>query len=124
MKRVTAPTDTEVAVPQLRDIEAAPRGDVAATVVDNAMPVEALGGKPEGIGTAGPGDVAAGTGSGSASVRLRAVLDPADCERLRLPWRAEQRKRIGEVILAMLIEVNGRVTDARVARSSGQPILH
>jgi protein TonB len=110
-------------VPPLRDIEVAPRTEVADTIVDNAMPVEAVGGKPEGTGTAGPGDVAAGTGSGRASVRVRAVLDPANCERPRLPWRAEQRKLTGEVILAMLIDVDGKVTDARIARSSGQPIL-
>jgi protein TonB len=110
-------------VPPLRDIEVAPRTEVADTFVDNAMPVEAVGGKPEGTGTAGPGDMPAGTGSGRASVRVRAVLDPANCERPRLPWRAEQRKLTGEVILAMLIDVDGKVTDARIARSSGQPIL-
>jgi protein TonB len=114
------PPAPEIAVPPLRDIEVAPRTEVADTIVDNAMPVEAVGGKPEG---AGPGDVAEGTGSGRASVRVRAVLDPANCERPRLPWRAEQRKLTGEVILAMLIDVDGKVTDARIARSSGQSIL-
>jgi protein TonB len=113
----------EVAVPPLRDIDAAPRTEVAATVVDNAMPVEAAGGTLDGTGAAGPGDVAEGAGSGRASVKVRAVLDPANCERPRLPWRAEQRRLTGEVILAMLIDVDGKVTDARIARSSGEPIL-
>jgi protein TonB len=43
--RLPAP---EVAVPPLRDIEVAPRTEVADTIVDNAMPVEAVGGKSEG----------------------------------------------------------------------------
>ena len=113
----------EVAVPQLHDIDVAPRTEAAATIVDNAMPVEAAGGKLDGTGNAGPGDMSEGTGSGRASVKVRAVLDPANCERPRLPWRAEQRKLTGEVILAMLIDVDGKVTDARIARSSGEPIL-
>jgi protein TonB len=117
------PPPPEVSVPQLRDIEVAPRTEVAATIVDNAMPVEAAGGKLDGTGTAGAGGVGEATGSGRASVRVRAVLDPANCERPRLPWRAEQRKLTGEVILAMLIDVDGKVTDARIARSSGEPIL-
>jgi protein TonB len=120
---VPLPPLPEVAVPPLRDIDVAPRTEVAATIVDNAMPVEAAGGKLDGTGAAGHGDVAEGTGSGKTSVRVRAVLDPANCERPRLPWRAEQRKLIGEVILAMLIDVDGKVTDARIARSSGEPNL-
>jgi protein TonB len=113
----------DVAVPPPLDIEVAPRTEVAATIVDNAMPVEAAGGKLDGTGTARPGDVGEGTGRDRASIRVRAVLDPANCERPRLPWRAEQRKLTGEVILAMLIDVDGKVTDARIARSSGEPIL-
>jgi protein TonB len=115
------PPPPEVVVPQLRDIDVAPRTEVADTIVDNAMPVEAAGGKLDGTGTAGAGVV--GEGSSRAPVKVRAVLDPANCERPRLPWRAEQRKLTGEVILAMLIDVDGKVTDARIARSSGQPIL-
>lgn len=117
------PPAPEAAAPPLRDIEGVPRTDVAATVVDNAMPVEAAGGKPEGTGNAGAGDVGEGTGGGQASVRVRAVLDPANCERPRLPWHAEQRRLTGEVVLAVLINVDGKVTDARIARSSGEPIL-
>ena len=120
---VPLPPLPEVAVPPLRDIDVAPRTEVAATIVDNAMPVAAAGGKLDGTGTAGPAGVAEGTGSGKASVKVRAVLDPANCERPRLPWRAEQRKLSGEVILAMLIDVDGKVTDARIARTSGEPIL-
>lgn len=117
------PPPPEVAAPLLRDIEVVPHTQEAATIVDNAMPVEAAGGKLDGTDTAGAGDVSEGTGSGNAFVRVRAVLDPANCERPRLPWRAEQRKLTGEVILAMLVDVDGKVTDARIARSSGQPIL-
>ena len=117
------PPAREAAAPPLRDIEVVPRTEVAATIVDNAMPVEAAGGKPEGTGTAGAGDVGEGTGGGGASVRVRAVLDPANCERPRLPWSAKQRQLTGHVILAVLINVDGKVTDARIARSSGKPIL-
>jgi periplasmic protein TonB len=54
---------------------------------------------------------------------VRAVLNPDNCARPRLPWSAEQRQLAGDVILAVLINVDGWVTDARVARSSGEPIL-
>jgi protein TonB len=117
------PPAREAAAPPLHDIDVVPRTEVVPTLVDNAMPVEVAGGKPEGTGTTGAGDVGAGTGGGGASVRVRAVLDPANCERPRLPWSAEQRKLTGHVILAVLIDVDGKVTDARLARSSGQPIL-
>lgn len=117
------PPPPEVITPPLRDIDVVPHTDMAATVVDDALPVEAAGSKPDGTGTAGPGAVGEGTGSGKAAVKVRAVLDPANCERPRLPWRAEQRKLTGEVILAMLIDVDGKVTNARIARSSGEPIL-
>lgn len=117
------PPPLEVAVPQLPDIDVAPRSEVAAITVDNAIPVEAAGSKLDGTSTAGAGDVGEGAGSGKASVRVRAVLDPANCERPRLPWSAERRRLTGEVILAMLIDVDGKVTDARIARSSGEPVL-
>jgi protein TonB len=117
------PPAREAAAPPLRDIEVVPHTEVAATIVDNAMPVEAAGGKLDGTGTTGAGDVGEGTGGGGTSVRVRAVLDPANCERPRLPWSAEQRQLAGDVILAVLINVDGKVTDARVARSSGEPIL-
>ena len=117
------PPAREAAAPPLHDIDVVPRTEVVPTIVDNAMPVEVAGGKPEGTGTTGAGDAGAGTGGGGTSVRVRAVLDPANCERPRLPWSAEQRKLTGHVILAVLINVDGKVTDARVARSSGQPIL-
>ena len=121
------PPPPAVVARPLRDVDVVPRTDVAATIVDNAKPAEAAGGKPggtgTGTGTAAPGAVGEGAGSGRAAVKVRAVLDPANCERPRLPWRAEQRKLTGEVVLAMLIDVDGKVTDARIARSSGEPIL-
>jgi protein TonB len=104
------------------DIDIVPRTEVVPTIVDNAMPVEVAGGKPDGTGTAGTGDVGEGVGGG-APVKVGAVLDPANCERPRLPWSAEQRKLTGHVILAVLIDVDGKVTKARIARSSGEPIL-
>lgn len=117
------PPAREAAAPPRRDIEVVPRSEVVPTIVDNAMPVEVAGGKPEGRGATGAGDVGAGAGSGETSVKARAVLDPANCERPRLPWRAEQRKLTGHVILAVLVDVDGKVTDARLARSSGHTIL-
>jgi protein TonB len=117
------PPAREAAAPPLHDIDVVPRTEVVPTIVDNAMSVEVAGGKPDGTGTTGAGDAGAGTGGGGTAVRVRAVLDPANCERPRLPWSAEQRKLTGHVILAVLINVDGKVTDARLARSSGQPIL-
>ena len=116
------PPAREAAAPPLHDIEVVPRTEVVPTIVDNAMPVEVAGGKPEGTGTAGTGDVGEGVGGG-APVKVRAILDPANCERPRLPWSAEQRQLTGHVILAVLIDVDGKVTKARIARSSGEPVL-
>jgi protein TonB len=116
------PPAREAAAPPLRDIEFVPRTEVVPTIVDNAIPVEVAGGKPEGTGTAGTGDVGEGAGGG-APVKVRAVLDPDNCERPRLPWDAERRKLTGHVILAVLIDVDGEITKARIARSSGEPIL-
>jgi TonB family protein len=120
--KTRAPLRAREAAAPLRDIEVVPRTEVVPTIVDNATPVEVAGGRPEGTGTAGLGDVGEGVGGG-APVRVRAILDPANCERPRLPWRAEQRKLTGHVILAVLIDVDGEITKARVVRSSGEPIL-
>jgi protein TonB len=120
------PPARETAAPPPRDIDVVPRTEVAATIVDNAVPVEPAGGRLEGTGTAGAGDQGEGVGGGDGArvpVKVRAVLNPDNCARPRLPWSAEQRRVAGDVILAVLIDVDGWVTDARVARSSGEPIL-
>jgi protein TonB len=120
------PPGRDAVAPPLRDIEVVPRTAVAATIVDIPVPVELAGGKPDADGTAGAGAEGAGAGGGDGGrvpVRVRAVIDPDKCARPRLPWSAEQRRLAGDVILAVLINVDGRVTDARVARSSGEPIL-
>jgi protein TonB len=125
-KHKPRPPSRETAAPPLHDIEVVPRTEVAATIVDIPAPVEPAGGKPDGTGTAGAGDVGDGAGGaagGRVPVKVRAVLDPDNCARPRLPWTAEQRRLAGDVILAVLINVDGWVTDARVARSSGEPIL-
>jgi protein TonB len=88
--------------------------------------VELAGGKPDGTGTAGAGDQGDGAGAaagGRVPVKVRAVVNPDNCARPRLPWAAEQRRLAGDVILTVLINVDGWVTDARVARSSGEPVL-
>jgi protein TonB len=108
-----------------------PRTDIVPTIVENAAaPVETSGGKPDGTGTAGAGDAGAGAGGAGGGtvparvpVKVKAVLDPANCERPRLPRMAEERRLAGHVILAVLVDVDGRVTDARIARSSGTSIL-
>jgi protein TonB len=110
------------AAPPLRDIDVVPRTEVVPTIVDNAIPVKPAEAKPEGTGTAGTGDAGEGVG-GKASARVGAVLDPDNCERPKLPWRAEQRQLAGDVILSVLIDVDGKVTRARVIRSSGHPLL-
>lgn len=112
----------EAAAPPLRDIEFVPRTEIVPTIVDNAFPIEVAGGKPEATGTAGTGDVGEGVGGG-APVKVRAVLNPDNCERPRLPWSAQQRQLTGHVILSVLIDVDGKVKDARVVRSSGHPAL-
>jgi protein TonB len=117
-----APLRAHEAAAPLHEIDIVPHTEVVPTIVDNAIPVETAGGKPDGTGTAGTGDVGEGVGGG-APVKVRAILDPANCERPRLPWSAEQRQLSGHVILAVLIDVDGRVTDARLARSSGHSIL-
>ena len=118
------PRAREAAAPPQRDIDVIPRSEVVATISDNPLPVEAAGGKPEATGTAGAGNVGAGAGgAGSAPVIVRALIDPANCERPRLPEYAERRRLAGDVIVALLIGVDGKVTDVRIARSSGTPIL-
>ena len=113
----------EAAAPPLRDIVAVPRTDVVATVVDDAPPLAAAGGKPDGIGSAGTGDAGAGAGADGGKATVPAFIDPANCERPSLPASAEKRRLSGDVILAVLIGVDGQVTDVRIARSSGKPIL-
>ena len=68
------PPVPKLAAPPLRDIDVVPHTEVAATIVDDTMPVEAARGKLDGTGTAGPGDVGEGTGSGRAAVRARASV--------------------------------------------------
>jgi protein TonB len=115
----------EAAAPPLRDIEAPPRTDIAATIVDVPLTVEVAGGKPGGTGTAGSGTSGTGAGadSGGTPVKVPAVLDPANCKRPRLPELFEARRPTGHVILKVLIDVDGSVADARLARSSGTRIL-
>jgi protein TonB len=125
-KNKPRPPARETAAPPLRDIEVVPRTEVAATIADIPALVEPAGGKPDGTGIAGAGDEGDGAGAaagGRVPVKVRAVLDPDNCARPRLPWTAEQRRLAGDVILTVLINVDGWVTDARVARSSGEPIL-
>jgi len=125
-KNKPRPPARETAAPPLRDIEVVPRTEVAATIVDIPAPVELAGGKLDGTGTAGAGDQGEGVGGGGGGrvpVKVRAVVNPDNCERPKLPRFAEERRPAGDVILAVLINVDGWVTDARIARSSGEPIL-
>ena len=113
----------ERAAPPLRDIEVAPRTDVVATIADDAPPVEAASGKPEGSGTAGTGDAGTQAGGGKAPVEVRALINPDNCVRPRLPESAEREGVSGVVILALLIGVDGKIEDVRIARSSGEPVI-
>ena len=112
----------EGAAPPLRDTAVVPPTEVVATIADNTLPVEAAGGKSEGTGTAGAGTTGDGAG-GKAPVTVPALIDPANCERPKLPASAERRRLSGDVILALLIGVDGKVAEVRIARSSGTPIL-
>ena len=112
----------EAAAPPMRDVQVPPRTDVAPVIVEDAPPVAPAGGKPDGVGTAGAGKVGAGVGGPAAEpVTVGALIDPANCP--PIPLFPGKPHLVGTVILAVLIDVDGRVTDARIARSSGRPIL-
>lgn len=112
----------EAAAPRARDVTVPPRADVAPVIVEDAPRVAPAGGKPDGVGTAGAGNVGAGAGGPAAApVTVAAVLDPANCPPIPLfPGRPHL---VGTVILAVQVDVDGRVTDARIAKSSGKAIL-
>jgi periplasmic protein TonB len=125
-KTKVQPPAREAAAPPLRDIEVVPRTDIAATIVDNALAVDPAGGKPEGNGTAGAGNAGAGAGGaggGEAPITVRALIDPDNCELPKLPASAERRRLTGDVIVALLIGIDGKIKDVRLARSSGKPML-
>ena len=113
----------EAAAQPRRDIEVVPRTDVVATFSDNALPVETAGGRPEGGGTVGAGDSATEAGAGRAPVRVPAVMNPANCVRPRLPEFAERDGVSGTVILALLVGIDGKIEDVRIAKSSGESII-
>lgn len=112
----------EAAAPAMRDVTAPPRTDVAPVIVEDAPPVAPAGGKSDGVGTAGAGNAGAGAGGPAAEpVAVTAVLDPANCPPvITFPGRPHL---VGTVILAVQVDVDGRVRDARIARSSGKAIL-
>jgi len=112
----------EAAAPPRPAIDFTPLTEIVPTIVDNAIPVAVAVSNPDATGTVGTGDVGEGVGGG-APVKVGAVLNPDNCERPRLPWSAQQRQLTGHVILTVLIDVDGKVKDARVVRSSGHPAL-
>ncbi|MEO7496141.1 MAG: energy transducer TonB [Massilia sp.] len=112
----------ESAARPLRDIEVKPQTEIVATVIENALPVEVAGGKADANGSAGSGKTGAGTAAagGGGSVKVRAIIDPNKCERPRLTGIAARRfDMVGDVVLAIKIDVDGSVPRARVVRSSG-----
>lgn len=112
----------EAAAPRMLDLTVPPRTDVAPVIVEDAPPVAPAGGKPDGVGAAGAGNVGAGNGGPAAApVEVRAVTDPANCP--PIPIFPGRTRLVGTVILAVQVGVDGRVTDARIARSSGKDIL-
>ncbi len=126
MWRKQGPAAREAAAPPLRDIEVPPRTDIVASITDSGHAVTPAGGRPDGSGTEGAGNVgngAGGAGGGRLPVEVRAVLDPANCIRPELPDNADARRHTGHVIVAVMIDVDGRVTAARLARSSGRTVL-
>ena len=121
IKKPPAPAH-EGAAPRMRDMTVPPRTDVAPVIAEDAPPVPPAGGKPDGVGTAGTGNAGTGTGGpAAAQVKVGAVIDPANCPPVsNFPGKPHL---VGTVILAVRIDVDGRVTDARIARSSGREIL-
>jgi len=116
---VRHPNPHKAAARQLRDLDVVPETEIVATISDAPMPVDVAGGKVDSFGMADAGDKGAGVGGGAAKVG--AVFD--HCVRPKLPRWAEERGLAGHVILEVLVDVDGRVKDARVTRSSGIPIL-
>lgn len=111
----------ESAAPPLRDIEVKPQTEIVATAIENALPVEAAGGKEGANGSAGSGKTGAGaSAAGGGSVRVPAIIDPNKCEPPRLTGiAARSPEMVGDVVLAILIDVDGKVPRARVVKSSG-----
>lgn len=112
----------EAAAPRLRDLQVPPRTDVVPIVVDEAAPLASAGGTPDGTGTAGAGQVGAGAGGAAAGpVTVGALIDPANCP--PIPDFSDRPYLVGTVILAVRVGVDGRVSDARIAKSSGRALL-
>lgn len=59
---------------------------------------------------------------GPGGVTTDAWLETSSCELPAYPWQLSNREQ-GTVILALLIDVNGRVLDSQVTKSSGVKLL-
>jgi periplasmic protein TonB len=98
-----------------------------AVAAPNAQATEAAGqaGKGEGASGGGKGGNGSGTGNGDGrtAVKVRAIIDPERCEKPELSDELKRSHVSGSVILAMVVDVDGRIEKAQVLRPSGFPEL-
>ncbi|QIG79080.1 energy transducer TonB [Stakelama tenebrarum] len=88
-----------------------------AGATDRDSPGTGAGGEGEGLGSGGSGT---GRGSGivSPARRVRGAITPRD-----YPREAARAGITGRVVVTLSVDARGRVTDCRVALSSGSPLL-
>lgn len=87
---------------------------------DHVGPGQGAGGFGNGTGGGGDGD---GDGNGDADTTTRPVQTRGKLHWSDLPKALRQAHRGGELELTYLVNIDGRVSDCRVTRSSGLPAL-
>lgn len=102
--KVVAPP-VEVEVPQTQE------SPVVATVEADPVPADP--------GPVAPEAPPAAPSANPGSMRTAALADADGCAKPDYPARAARNGDVGTVALALLIGTDGRVTDARVQKSSG-----
>lgn len=102
--KVVAPP-VEVEVPQTQE------SPVVATVEADPVPADP--------GPVAPEAPPAAPSANPGSMRTAALADANGCAKPDYPARAARNGDVGTVALALLIGTDGRVTDARVQKSSG-----
>lgn len=87
---------------------------------DRPGPGQGAGGPGNGTGGGGDGD---GYGNGSGDAVTRPVQTRGKLRWSDLPEELQERRQGGELELTYRVNVDGRVSDCRVTRSSGLPAL-
>lgn len=125
------PAPREARGPEQRTPEAAPAGTAAQAPPARERVAEA-GPQPPAKARPGPGEAEpapAGAGAGGEAARTAEAERVRDhiasrlAEHFRYPRLARQRGWEGRVVLAFRVQADGRLSDIRVAESSGRAIL-